>query len=50
MTNEKLGPLSIHTIRTPSIDAAPQAKPGHPGTPMALARRSRRSGTAPAVH
>src|SRR3981189_2047342 len=29
--------LCINTIRTLSIDAVQQAKPGHPGTPMALA-------------
>jgi transketolase len=50
MTNEKLGQLSINTIRTLSIDAAQQAKSSHRGTPMALARRSIRSGTAQAVH
>jgi hypothetical protein len=35
---DALDNLSINTIRTLSIDAVQQAKSGHPGTPMALAR------------
>src|SRR3981081_3979837 len=38
MTKEELDQLAINTIRTLSIDAVQQAKSGHPGTPMALAR------------
>ena len=38
MKSEQLEQLSINTIRTLSIDAVQQAKSGHPGTPMALAR------------
>jgi transketolase len=37
MTDEKMMQLAINTMRTLSIDAAQQAKSGHPGTPMALA-------------
>src|ERR1700755_2813400 len=37
MPNAQLDHLSIHCIRTLSIDAVQQAKSGHPGTPMALA-------------
>jgi hypothetical protein len=37
MTELETAQLSINTIRTLSIDAVPQAKSGHPGTPMALA-------------
>jgi transketolase len=37
LTDTELDQLCINTIRTLSIDAAPQAKSGHPGTPMALA-------------
>ena len=37
MTDEEMTGLAINTIRTLSIDAVQQAKPGHPGTPMALA-------------
>jgi Transketolase, thiamine diphosphate binding domain len=37
MTDEKMMQLAINTIRTLSIDAVHQAKPGRPGTPMALA-------------
>ncbi len=36
MTNENTVQLAINTIRTLSIDAAQQAKSGHPGTPTAL--------------
>src|ERR1700748_1351259 len=32
-----IGPLSIDTIRTLSMDAVQQANAGHPGTAMALA-------------
>src|ERR1700746_326705 len=38
MTSAQLDQLSINCIRTLSIDAVQQAKSGHPGTPMALAR------------
>jgi transketolase len=37
MTSNELDQLSINTIRTLSIDAANQAKSGHPGAPMGLA-------------
>ena len=37
LTSAQLDQLSIHCIRTLSIDAVQQAKSGHPGTPMALA-------------
>jgi len=46
MTDTELDRLSVDTIRTLSIDAVQQAKSGHPGTPMALAHSSTRSGTA----
>ena len=36
-TDAELDQLCVNTIRTLSIDAAQQAKSGHPGTPMALA-------------
>ncbi len=44
MTNEQMDQLSINTIRTLSMDAVQQANSGHPGTPMALAPWSLRSG------
>jgi transketolase len=34
MTGAELDQLSIHCIRTLSMDAVQQAKSGHPGTPM----------------
>ena len=37
MTDKDLELVAINTVRTLSIDAVPQAKSGHPGTPMALA-------------
>ena len=38
MTDEEMTQLAINSIRTLSIDAVQQAKSGHPGTPMVLAR------------
>ena len=37
MADTRLDQLCINTIRTLSMDAVQQAKPGHPGAPMALA-------------
>jgi hypothetical protein len=37
VADEKMVQLAINTIRTLSMDAVQQARPGHPGTPMALA-------------
>ena len=37
-TDVNVDQLAINTIRTLSMDAVQQAKSGHPGTPMALAR------------
>ena len=34
---DDLDPISVHTIRTLSMDAVQAARSGHPGTPMALA-------------
>jgi transketolase len=34
MTGAEFDQLSIHCIRTLSMDAVQQAKSGHPGTPM----------------
>ena len=46
MTRDPMVQTAINTIRTLSIDAVQQAESGHPGTPMALARLSTRSGIA----
>ena len=49
MTDDKqIVQLAINTIRTLSIDAVQQAKSGHPGTPMALARLCEGDVTIPA--
>ena len=34
MTGAEFDQLSVHCIRTLSMDAVQQAKSGHPGTPM----------------
>ena len=44
LTDTKLDQLCINTIRTLSIDAVQRAQSGHPGTTMALAPWSIRSG------